>query len=268
MPLAVGQSAVIEKLEQDIENIGVSFFYFIEQNHGKRFSSDSFGQLAALFVTDVAGRRSDKTADGMRFHVFAHVDADHRILVIEKVFGKRARKLGFADACRAEENKRADRFFFIAHPRARTFDSVADSLNRLVLADHPLVKLLADVQQLFPLRLHHFADRYSSPSGNNVGDISGVDLFFRQQLARSLFFFYFLLVCLDLFFNPGNAAVPYFRNLSVIAAPLILFSLVPQVFQFRFQFSGFLNELFLGIPARLDSPLFFMKVGKLFFDIL
>ena len=45
----------------------------------------------------------------MLLHVLAHVDADHRPLVVEQELGERPGQLGLADAGRAEEQERADR---------------------------------------------------------------------------------------------------------------------------------------------------------------
>ena len=42
------------------------------------------GQRAALLVADIAGRRADQPGDGVLLHVFRHVDADHRRLVVEQ----------------------------------------------------------------------------------------------------------------------------------------------------------------------------------------
>ena len=43
----------------------------------------------------------------MLFHIFAHVDADNVILIVEEKLSERAGELGLADAGGSEENKRA-----------------------------------------------------------------------------------------------------------------------------------------------------------------
>ena len=70
----------------------------IEQDHRVGPAPRRFGELAALFEADVAGRRSDQPRDGVLLLVLAHVDADHRPLVIEQEFRERSRQLGLADA--------------------------------------------------------------------------------------------------------------------------------------------------------------------------
>ena len=64
-----------------------------------------FGQLSALVVTDVTRRRSDQPRHGVLLHVFAHVEPDDGILVVEEKFGQRLAQLGFAHAGRPEEHK-------------------------------------------------------------------------------------------------------------------------------------------------------------------
>src|ERR1035438_10167635 len=58
-----------------------------------------------FLIADVAGRRADEPRDGVFLHVFAHVYADHRALVVEKKFRQRARRLRFAHAGRPKKNK-------------------------------------------------------------------------------------------------------------------------------------------------------------------
>ncbi len=84
--LTVGDAAVVEDLEEDIEDIGVGLFDFVEEDDAVGAAADGFGELAAFIVADVARRGSDETADGVFFHVLAHVDAGHGVFVVEEEF--------------------------------------------------------------------------------------------------------------------------------------------------------------------------------------
>ena len=108
-PWRVGQAAVVEELEQDVEDVGVGLLDLVEEHHLVRPAADRLGQLAAFFVADVAGRRTDQPRHRELLHVLAHVDAHHRALVVEQEFGQRAGELGLADAGRPQEDERADR---------------------------------------------------------------------------------------------------------------------------------------------------------------
>ena len=85
-----------------------------------RPAADGLGELAALLVADVAGRRADQPRDRVLLAVLAHVDADHRPLVVEQEVRERLGQLGLADAGRAEEQERAGRPVGVADagPRA------------------------------------------------------------------------------------------------------------------------------------------------------
>ena len=50
-------------------------------------AADRFGQLAALFIADVSGRRADQTRHGVFLHILRHIDADEVLLVVEQRLG-------------------------------------------------------------------------------------------------------------------------------------------------------------------------------------
>jgi hypothetical protein len=96
----------------------VRFLDFVEQDHAVRTATHGLGELPALFVADVSGRRPDEARDGVLLHVLGHVDADHGVLVVEQEFGEGTRRLGLADAGGAEEDERTDGPIGILKPRA------------------------------------------------------------------------------------------------------------------------------------------------------
>ena len=107
--LTVGEPAVVHELQQHVEHVGVRLLDLVEQDHRVRAPPHRLGELAALFVADVAGRRADEARHGVLLHVLRHVDAHHRPLVVEQELGERACELGLADSRRTEEEERADR---------------------------------------------------------------------------------------------------------------------------------------------------------------
>src|SRR4029077_19552202 len=50
--LTVGEPAVVEDLEQDVEHVLVGLLDLVEQEHGVRAPAYRFGELTALVVTD------------------------------------------------------------------------------------------------------------------------------------------------------------------------------------------------------------------------
>ncbi len=136
----------------------------VEQDHRVRPAADRLGQLAALLVADVARRRADEPRHGVLLHVLAHVDADHRSVVVEQELRERAREFGLADARRAEEEERTDGPARILQPGPGAADRVGHGLDGLVLADDPLVKALLHVQELGRLALQQLRDRDARPA--------------------------------------------------------------------------------------------------------
>ncbi len=92
-PLIVGQPAVVQKLQQDVEHIRMGFLNFIEEDDAVGPAAHSLCQLAAFVVAHISRRRSQKPRHGVLFHVFGHVDADHVALRIEQRLGQRLGKL-------------------------------------------------------------------------------------------------------------------------------------------------------------------------------
>src|SRR5262245_35413520 len=92
----------------------------VEQYDAVRATPHRFGELPTFLIADIARRRTDEPRDGVLLHVLGHVDAHHRVLVVEEKFGERARRLRLSDARGPEEDERADRPVRILKPGART----------------------------------------------------------------------------------------------------------------------------------------------------
>ena len=57
---AVGELSVFKNLKKNIEDIGMRFFYFIQQHDGIWRALHTLGELTAFFVSNVSGRRTDQ----------------------------------------------------------------------------------------------------------------------------------------------------------------------------------------------------------------
>ncbi len=58
--LAVGQAPIVEHLQQHVEHIGVRLLDLVEQDHAVGLAPHRLGQVAALVVADIAGRRANQ----------------------------------------------------------------------------------------------------------------------------------------------------------------------------------------------------------------
>ena len=84
----------------------MSLLHLVEQDHGEGLAADLLGQLAALIVANIAGRRTEQTGDGVLLLVLGHVQGDERILIAEQELGKRLSELGLTHTGRAGEDER------------------------------------------------------------------------------------------------------------------------------------------------------------------
>jgi hypothetical protein len=100
----------------------------VEQYDGVGPSPDRLGELTGLVIADVPGRRADHPRHGVLFLVLGHVDADHRLFVVEQELRERPRKLGLADAGRAEEDEAAEWTIRILQPGARAPHALATAV--------------------------------------------------------------------------------------------------------------------------------------------
>ncbi len=151
-PLAVGEPAVVEDLEQHVEDVVVRLLDLVEEDHRVGPAPHRLGELAALLVADVAGGRADQPRDGVLLHVLGHVEPHHGLLVVEEELGQRPRRLGLPDAGGAEEDERADGAVRVLQPGARAPHRRRDRLDRLLLPDHPLRAAAAPCRAASPPR--------------------------------------------------------------------------------------------------------------------
>ena len=86
MPLVVGQAAIVEDLQQYVEHIRVSFFYFIEKHYGIRLAANGFCQLATLVIAHIPRRRTDQTRGTELLLILAHVYSRKHALIIEEQY--------------------------------------------------------------------------------------------------------------------------------------------------------------------------------------
>ena len=159
----------------------VGLLDLVEQEHRVRPAAHGLGQLSALVIADVAGRRAHQPRDGVLLHVLRHIDPHHRLLGVEQELGQCLGQLGLADACRAKEDERADRPIGVAEPGPRAADRVRDGGHGLVLADHPVVQPRLHLNELLHLALKQPADRDPGPAAHHLGHVGGTHLLLKER---------------------------------------------------------------------------------------
>jgi len=122
---AVGELAVFEYLQQDVEDVWMRLLDFVEEDYGVRSAANALGELTAFFVADITRRCTDELGDRVLLHEFGHVEADQRFFAAEEEFGQAARDFSLADAGGPEEEKQ---------PTGRSGDFKPARLRRMARA--------------------------------------------------------------------------------------------------------------------------------------
>ena len=146
---AVRQPAVVQKLQEHIEHVGVALFDLVEEDNGIGLVPYLFGELPARLVEpDVTRRRADELAHRLFLHILAHVQPHEQFLVAEQRRRERLGKLRLAHARGSDEDERA-----MGRPGsfspARRADRLRDGGDGVVLPDDARVQLLFETQQFF-----------------------------------------------------------------------------------------------------------------------
>ena len=94
--LSVGEAAVVQELQEHVEDVGVGLLHFVEEQHRVRAAPDRFRQLSAVLEAHVSRRRAQEAAHGVLLHVLAHVDAHQGVFAVKKRLSQ-----GFAKFCLA-----------------------------------------------------------------------------------------------------------------------------------------------------------------------
>ena len=84
--------------KQDVEHVRMRLLDLVEQHHLVGPPPHRLGQRPALLVADIARRRTDQPGDRVLLHIFGHVDAHERGVVVEQEARQRLGQLGLADA--------------------------------------------------------------------------------------------------------------------------------------------------------------------------
>src|SRR4051794_34159618 len=182
--LGVGEAAVLEHLQQRVEDLRVGLLDLVEEHDGERLAAHLLGELAALFVADVAGGRAEQPADRVLLGVLGHVELDQRVLAAEEELGERLGELGLTDAGGAGEDERATGAARVLQAGTGAADRLGQRLDGVVHADDALVQLVLHVEQSARLLLGQLEDRDAGARRQDLGDELLVDLGHDVHVAR------------------------------------------------------------------------------------
>src|SRR5262245_9858072 len=177
----VGEVAVLEHLQQDVEDVRVRLLDLVEQHDRVRIPLHFLGELAALFVPDVAGRRANQLRHRVLLHVLGHVEADQRVVAAEEKVGQGPRELGLSDAGGSKEYEAPNGPGRVFQAGTRPPNRARDRRNRLLLADDTAMQLGFHAQQLVAFVLIDRRHRDAGPLRHHFVDLGLAD----DHLARA-----------------------------------------------------------------------------------
>ena len=263
----VGQPAFIQQLQQRVKHLGVGLFDLVEQHHAVRPPPHRLGQLAALFVADIARRGAQQPRHGVPLLVFAHVDADHGRFVVKQKLGQRPRQLRLAHTRRSQKDETADGPVGILQSGPAAAHRVRYHRDGLILAHHAQVQPVLHLDQLLDLAFQQLADRNPGPGRDDLGDIFAVDLFLEQLLAiLHRFELRFLLG--QLLFQAIQRPILQLRGPAIVVLALGFLDLVADGLDLLLRLAQALDGRLFLLPARCQRPALLLQVGQLLLQLL
>src|SRR5579883_261690 len=135
LAVRVGEAAIVEQLQEQVEDFRVRLLDFIEKDDAVRAAAHGLGELTGLIVADIAWRGADEPRGLVAFHEFGHVELDTGVLVSKERLRQRPRQFGFTNASRADKDEGANRSSAIMDVRAPASYGLRNGTHRLVLAN-------------------------------------------------------------------------------------------------------------------------------------
>src|SRR6266852_1666885 len=169
--LRVREAALVEDLQQDVEDLGVRLLDLVEQDHAVRLATDGLRELSALFVADVARRRSDQARHVVALHVIGHIDLHDVLFAAEHELGELLREVRLAGAGGPDEEEHADRPARVLQAGAGAADRAGYHRDRRRLPDDLRVQHFLHAEQLRRLFLRQAAYGDAGPHRDDLGDV-------------------------------------------------------------------------------------------------
>ena len=178
---AVGEAAFVGDLEEWVEDCGVGFFDFVEEDDAAGIFGDEVGEFAAFAVADVARWRADEFADFVGGGELGHVEGEEGPAGDG---GELLNQLGFADAGVAGEEEEAGGFTRVFESEEGALHGGDDFGDGFGLADDVFVEVLLCFGEGVADELEFVGDLLF---GFGLGFLIGFLFGFRRCLGRRFF---------------------------------------------------------------------------------
>ena len=146
--------------------------YLIEQNDRVGVAAYLLCELTAVVEADIAGRRADHLRYRVLFHILAHVNSYHGVLVAEQCSGKSLAELCLTNTGRTEEDERAHRSARVSESYTRTAYSSRDCAYSVLLTDDTAMELILKMEQTLGFILAETLDGDTCPCVNYLRNVA------------------------------------------------------------------------------------------------
>ena len=168
--LGVGDVAVVQDLEQNVEHIGVGLLDLVEENNAVGLSAHLLGELARLVIAHIARGGADDAADGKLLHKLRHIQPDEGLGRVEHIHGQPLDQLGLAHAGGAHKDE-GHRLALGGDAHPATANGGGHGVDRLVLADEVLAQPVLQLGQPLVLGLLDLAGGDLGPQLDDPGQM-------------------------------------------------------------------------------------------------
>ena len=149
----------------------MGFFDLVEQHDAVGAAAHGLGQLAALVVADIAGRRAEQPRHRVLLHIFRHIKPQQGFFAAEPAARQAAGQLGLADAGGPQKQHGADRPPGFPQAGAAAADGGGHRLDGARLADDLGGKALFQLFQAFAFRFADTLGRDAAGAADDAGDV-------------------------------------------------------------------------------------------------
>src|SRR5699024_8296996 len=209
--------------------------------------------------------RSVKTRDRVHLTVFAHIDPDQSLLIVEEEVRERFRQLRLAHTGGTEEQERTRGTIRIGDTGPRAADGIGDRGDGGLLPDQPLTEDAFRPEQLLDLALHEPAGGNARPGRNHLGDVIAGDLVrdhrIRGLTGLGLSLFGFGLG--DLLLHGRDLAVEQTGSGLEVRVALGALGGRPQLVELGLELADPVEAGALGLPGRLEAAQLLLLVGEI-----
>ncbi|MNI18250.1 hypothetical protein D3C73_716520 [compost metagenome] len=257
--LTIGQAAIVQHLQQDVEHIRVRLLNLVQQDHRVGATAYRLGEITPLLVAHVSRRRPHQTGHAVLLHELGHVDPHHGVLGIEQELRQRLAQLCLAHPGGPQEQEGADGAVRIGQPGPGAANGVGDGVHRLFLADHPAVQLIFHPQQLVALPFQHPRHRNTGPARQHVCDLHVGDPVAQQAGLLHLR----LGGEIQLFLQLGDAAILQLGHAAEIPGTAGHLEILAGLLQRSLDVLGTGKGGLLGLPHLFQLVVFPLLLGQL-----